>query len=57
MPLGGGGVEVAADQLVCRARVVQGRLPFRLESNPAFDYARRRHDTFVDDRAARFDGP
>ena len=40
------------DQLVRRVRVVRGRLPFRLECRPAFDYARAAHDTHVD-RARR----
>lgn len=45
------------DQLVRRVRVVHGRMPFRLQCRPAFDYARARHETFVDDRGARFIGP
>jgi GH15 family glucan-1,4-alpha-glucosidase len=36
---------------------VSGRLPFRLECQPAFDYARARHDTSVAGQSARFDGP
>jgi len=46
-----------ADQLVRRVRVVHGRMPFRLQCHPAFDYARARHETLIDDRGARFDGP
>ncbi len=56
MPVGGAGGH-PADQLVRRARVVSGRLPFRLECRPAFDYARGRHDTSVAGQSARFDGP
>jgi GH15 family glucan-1,4-alpha-glucosidase len=56
MPVGGD-TKAPADQLVRRLRVVHGRMPFRLECRPAFDYARGRHDTFVSDRGARFDGP
>ena len=40
MPVGGGGGSDRRDQLVRRVRVVRGRLPFRLECRPAFDYAR-----------------
>ena len=43
--------------LVRRVRVVRGRLPFRLECRPAFNYARARHETHVGDHGARFDGP
>lgn len=53
----GGGIKSPVDQLVRRLRVVHGRMPFRLECRPAFDYARAGHDTFVNDRGARFDGP
>jgi GH15 family glucan-1,4-alpha-glucosidase len=42
MPVGGAG-GAAADQLVRRVRVVRGRMPFRLECRPAFDYARGHH--------------
>lgn len=56
MPVGGAG-GTSADQLVRRVRVVHGRVPFRLECRPAFDYARSRHETTVVDCGARFDGP
>jgi GH15 family glucan-1,4-alpha-glucosidase len=56
MPVGGVGVP-AADQLVRRVRVVQGRMQFRLECQPAFDYARASHRTFIKDHGARFDAP
>src|SRR4051812_27123420 len=39
MPVG----PAAPDELVRRVRVVRGRLPFRLECRPAFDYARAGH--------------
>jgi GH15 family glucan-1,4-alpha-glucosidase len=56
MPVGGatGG---HADQVVRRVRVVRGRMLFRLECRPAFDYARARHEIAVNDHGARFDGP
>jgi GH15 family glucan-1,4-alpha-glucosidase len=56
MPVGGatGG---PADQVVRRVRVVRGRMPLRLECRPAFDYARARHRTEVNEHGARFDAP
>ena len=39
MPVGGTR-RPPPDQLVRRVRVVRGRMPFRLECRPAFDYAR-----------------
>ena len=56
MPVGGAGGD-AADQLVRRVRVVHGRMPFRLECRPAFDYARARHTTTVTADGVHFDGP
>jgi GH15 family glucan-1,4-alpha-glucosidase len=56
MPVGGES-DSPADQLVRRVRVVHGRMPFRLECRPAFDYARAGHETIVTENGARFDGP
>jgi GH15 family glucan-1,4-alpha-glucosidase len=56
MPVGGGG-EAPADQLVRRVRVVHGRMPFRMECRPAFDYARANHKVILNEHGARFDGP
>ena len=55
MPVGGAGS--VPDELVRRVRVVRGRLPFRLECQPTFDYARAAHQTHVDQCGARFDAP
>ena len=55
MPVGGTGA--APDTLIRRVRVVRGRLPFRLECRPAFDYARASHECHLDANGARFDGP
>jgi GH15 family glucan-1,4-alpha-glucosidase len=44
-------------QLVRRVRVVRGQLPLEVECRPAFDYARARHTTTVNEHGARFDGP
>lgn len=55
MPVGtGAGSDV---QLVRRVKVVRGRLPLEVECRPAFDYARARHTTVVNEYGARFDGP
>src|SRR5262249_30219779 len=52
------GAAAARDaQLVRRVRVVRGRLPLEVECRPAFDYARARHATAVNEHGARFDGP
>src|SRR5439155_22010778 len=55
MPVGGAGA--VPDELVRRVRVVRGKLPFRLECRPAFDYARATHQCHFGAHGARFDGP
>ena len=55
MPVGG--ANAAPDQLIRRVRVVRGKMPFRLECRPAFDYARASHQLHLTDHGARFDGP
>jgi GH15 family glucan-1,4-alpha-glucosidase len=55
MPVGRGAPP--DDQLVRRARVVRGRLPFRVECRPAFDYGRAAHEVSVNEHGARFDAP
>jgi GH15 family glucan-1,4-alpha-glucosidase len=55
MPVGGTGT--VPDELIRRVRVVRGKLSFRLECQPAFDYARAKHQTHIGDHGARFDGP
>jgi len=56
MPVGGVGGS-PGDKLVRRVRVVRGRMPFRLECRPAFDYARIPPRISIRDGSARFDGP
>jgi GH15 family glucan-1,4-alpha-glucosidase len=56
MPVGGVGGS-PGDTLVRRVRVVRGRMPFRLECRPAFDYARSAPRISIRDGGARFDGP
>src|SRR5262245_7389535 len=51
------GTRPTPDEVVRRVKVVRGRLPFRLECRPAFDYGRAGHTTHVDANGARFDGP
>src|SRR5262245_48354272 len=55
MPLDGAGT--VPDQLIRRVRVVRGKVPFRLECRPAFDYARATHRVSLDSHGALFDGP
>ena len=55
MPVGGAGT--VPDELIRRVRVVRGRLEFRLECRPAFDYARGAHQIHIAGGGARFDGP
>lgn len=55
MPVGPGASP--DDQLVRRVRVVRGGLPVRVECRPAFDYARAKHRTQVNEHGARLDGP
>lgn len=50
------GVSAAPDELIRRVRVVRGKMPFRLECFPAFDYARAEHKLHLSDQGARFDG-
>jgi GH15 family glucan-1,4-alpha-glucosidase len=51
------GTGTAPDELIRRVRVVRGRVAFRLECRPAFDYARATHEVHVARGGARFDGP
>jgi GH15 family glucan-1,4-alpha-glucosidase len=45
------------EELIRRVRVVRGRVPFRLECRPAFDYARAPHQVRLSEHGAHFDGP
>jgi GH15 family glucan-1,4-alpha-glucosidase len=45
------------DELIRRVRVVRGKVSFRLECRPAFDYARAPHETHINPHGARFDAP
>src|SRR6201997_809166 len=55
MPVGGAGA--APEELIRRVRVVHGKMPFRLECRPAFDYARAAHESHLSAHGVRFDGP
>jgi GH15 family glucan-1,4-alpha-glucosidase len=54
MPMG---APQAAGMLVRRARTVRGSLTFELECQPAFDYARARHQTHAVRDGVIFEGP
>ena len=45
------------EQIIRRVRVVRGKLRFRVECYPAFEYARATHRTRVTDSGATFEGP
>jgi GH15 family glucan-1,4-alpha-glucosidase len=55
MPVGG--ASTGPDELVRRVRVVRGRVVFRLDCRPAFDYARAAHRVHLGAHGARFDAP
>ncbi|MCU1282103.1 MAG: hypothetical protein JWM53_5649, partial [bacterium] len=44
-------------QLVRRVSVIRGKLTYRLQCHPAFDYARAPHETTVTGEGASFHGP
>jgi GH15 family glucan-1,4-alpha-glucosidase len=56
MPVGATTLKVP-NELIRRVRVMRGRMPFRLECRPAFDYARASHKLKLDPHCARFEGP
>jgi GH15 family glucan-1,4-alpha-glucosidase len=56
MPVAGA-AGAAPAEVIRRVRVVRGRIPFRLECRPAFDYARASHQAHIDEHGARFEGP
>ena len=51
------GVGAVPEELIRRVRVVRGRVPFRLECRPAFDYARAEHQTHLSEQGAASTGP
>jgi GH15 family glucan-1,4-alpha-glucosidase len=55
MPLGRG--RGGTGQLIRRARVVRGKVDFRMECRPAFDYARAEHQVHPCGSGARFESP
>ena len=54
MPVGEGARTLGTHCLVRRVSVTRGRLAFRMECRPAFDYARAGHETEVRDRTVSF---
>ena len=57
MPVGAPDNGHGYHQLVRRVRVVRGRMSFRMECSPAFDYARTEHETEISDEGATFRTP
>nr|MDP8944538.1 DUF5911 domain-containing protein [Actinomycetota bacterium] len=57
MPVGVPDTGHGYHHLVRRARVVRGKMSFRVECSPAFDYAREEHGTEVTDEGACFRSP
>jgi len=55
MPVSSAGA--APDELIRRVRVVRGKMPFRVECRPAFNYARAAHKLHLNADGAHFDGP
>lgn len=54
MPVGA--AERPQNKLIRRVRVVRGKMPFRMECLPAFDYARANHECQSGERCAMFNG-
>jgi GH15 family glucan-1,4-alpha-glucosidase len=57
MPVGAPDTGHGYHQLVRRVRVVRGKMSFRVECSPAFDYAREEHGTEVTDEGACLRSP
>jgi len=55
MPVGGAGS--VPHELIRRIRVIRGSMSFHLECRPAFNYARSKHETHLDEHGARFEVP
>ncbi|HZS11971.1 MAG TPA: trehalase-like domain-containing protein, partial [Nitrospirales bacterium] len=55
MPAGMGTGSGWHNQIIRRIRVVRGKVTFRLECYPAFDYARARHETTLTTNGAVFE--
>src|SRR5438105_6044655 len=55
MPVGAG--SRVPNEVIRRVHGVRGKMAFRLECRPAFDYARAAHKVHVSKQGARFDGP
>lgn len=54
MPVQPGSKEAAHHSVIRRVKVVRGSMAFRMECRPAFDYARARHETEMQDGGAVF---
>ncbi len=54
MPIRNGGSKPSCGQIIRIVHGVRGRMPFRMECLPAFDYARAPHETTVEGKIAGF---
>ena len=57
MPIAQGKGEVQRHRIIRQVEAVRGTIPFELECLPAFDYARRSHETKLDEAGAQFLAP
>lgn len=57
MPIAQGKGEVQRHRIVRQVEAVRGNVPFELECVPAFDYARKSHETKLGEAGAQFFGP
>ena len=57
MPVGASGTGQGQHQIVRRVEVVRGTMTFRMECSPAFDYARKEHETAIVPGGATFRSP
>jgi GH15 family glucan-1,4-alpha-glucosidase len=57
MPIGATSADVHRHRLVRRVLAIRGKMRFRVEVEPRFDYARATHEAAVDDRGAVFESP
>src|SRR5919107_3267075 len=57
MPIGLSGTGQGRHQIVRRVEVVRGNMTFQMECSPAFDYARREHETTIVSGGATFRSP
>src|ERR687886_365895 len=57
MPIGASGIGQERHRIVRRVEVVRGTMTFKMECTPAFDYARKEHETKILQGGATFQSP